>query len=124
MAARLQQLAAPGEILLSEAVTRELRGHPDLDVRMLGRFRLKNLPERMRVARLGPPAGARGVPIWWEALKRKGVRLHGLAAVLGSAAAVQLGGASGVPEWALQGALVFALVELLGPVAGLRPLSG
>jgi len=50
VAARIQGLALPGSILVSAPVAEELKNHPDLPLRALGSFELKNVRSPMRVS--------------------------------------------------------------------------
>lgn len=52
VAARIQQIAAPGQILVSEELARLIRNKPDFQLRDLGGRRLKNLQQRVRVFEL------------------------------------------------------------------------
>lgn len=56
VAARLEQIADPGGIMLSEAVYQVVRGRTDLPMEALGAKKLKNIDEPMRVYRIGPDA--------------------------------------------------------------------
>lgn len=57
IAARLEALCAPGEILASDAAWEHLDGHIDVDSEPLGRRELKNIPRPVAVHRLIPVAG-------------------------------------------------------------------
>lgn len=125
VASRIQGLARPGQILLSDAVARELSGHPDVDVRPLGRFRLKNLPDPMKVGLLtgGADDTPTGLAAWLGSTRRR-LRLHAVASVLAAVTAVEMAGAMAIlPDWAMRGALAFALVQALGSSVGMRPAS-
>lgn len=56
IAARLEQLAEPGGIALSEAVYQQVRGRSDLPFAEAGTRTLKNIDEPIRVYRIGPEA--------------------------------------------------------------------
>ena len=58
LAARLQTLARPGTICVSEDVVRQVRRHVAVDFDDLGEHRLKNLPEPVRVFEIGCGAAA------------------------------------------------------------------
>ena len=64
IAARLEGIAAPGAICLSEDAYRQVKGRLDLAVRDLGPRQLKNIAEPIRVYSLevGAPAEAKGKP--------------------------------------------------------------
>jgi len=66
IAARLQALAAPGGICLSQTVYDQVRNKLALDYRPLGRHRVKNIAEPVRVYAVGaaPPAAARLFVRW------------------------------------------------------------
>jgi adenylate cyclase len=69
IAARLQQHAEPGGIILSQAVYDLVRNNLDRPVRDLGSLQLKNIPDPMRAYALDPietlnvPQVARGIPL-------------------------------------------------------------
>jgi class 3 adenylate cyclase/TolB-like protein/Flp pilus assembly protein TadD len=82
VAARLEQIASPGGICLSEDAYRQVRSKLDLAVSDAGRQRLKNIAAPVRVYRIDPaqPAGAgtrRAIQAW----RRRPLRL----ALLGTA---------------------------------------
>jgi len=54
IAARLEQMADPGGILMSEAVYQQVKGHLDFPVEELGTRNLKNIDQPIRVYRIGP----------------------------------------------------------------------
>ena len=64
IAARIEGIAAPGEICLSEDAYRQVKGRLDLAVRDLGPTQLKNIAEPIRVYSLevGKPAQSKPVP--------------------------------------------------------------
>ena len=64
IAARIEGIAAPGEICLSEDAYRQVKGRLDLAVRDLGPTQLKNIAEPIRVYSLdvGMPAVAKPAP--------------------------------------------------------------
>jgi len=59
IAARLQALAAPGAICLSQIVYDQVRNKLDLDYRALGRHRVKNIVQPVTVYAVGAGAGSR-----------------------------------------------------------------
>jgi class 3 adenylate cyclase len=61
IAARLEQMADPGGILLSEAVYQQVKGHLDLPIEEIGIRTLKNIDQPIRLYRIGPEALG-GVP--------------------------------------------------------------
>src|SRR5438552_6011808 len=66
IAARLQTLAAPGGICLSHTAHEQVKNKLALDYRPLGRHRVKNIVEPVRVYAVGatPPAAARLFARW------------------------------------------------------------
>jgi TolB-like protein/class 3 adenylate cyclase/Tfp pilus assembly protein PilF len=58
IAARLQALAAPGGICLSHTVYEQIKNKLNLDYRPLGRHRVKNIADPVRVYAVGPTAKA------------------------------------------------------------------
>lgn len=56
VAARLEQLAEPGGIMMSEAAYHLVRGRTDLPIEMVGPRALKNIEEPIEVYRIGPDA--------------------------------------------------------------------
>jgi class 3 adenylate cyclase len=56
VAARLEQMAEPGGIMLSEAAYHLIRGRTDLPIEMVGMQELKNIAEPIEVYRIGPDA--------------------------------------------------------------------
>ena len=81
IAARLQTLAAPGGICLSHTAHEQVKNKLALDYRPLGRHRVKNIAEPVRVYAVGatPPAAAFAR---WRALIAVGVAGIGIAAGL------------------------------------------
>jgi TolB-like protein/tetratricopeptide (TPR) repeat protein len=55
VAARVQSLAIPGSVLISDRLQEELANHPHLPTTSLGRVRLKGVPRRMEVFALQGP---------------------------------------------------------------------
>jgi hypothetical protein len=47
-AARIQALSTPGSVLFSDIVFAQIRNQPEFKVAPLGRFRMKNIPEKVR----------------------------------------------------------------------------
>jgi adenylate cyclase len=66
IAARLQSLAAPGGICISHTVYEQVKNKLDLEYRPLGRHRVKNIAEPVRVYAVGPtpPVAARLFARW------------------------------------------------------------
>src|SRR5204862_3191676 len=64
IAARLQALAAPGGICLSQMVYEQVKNKLDLDYRPLGRHRVKNIADPVRVYAVGATATARLFGRW------------------------------------------------------------
>jgi adenylate cyclase len=66
IAARLESIAKPGAICLSEQAFWQVKGRLDLAVHDLGPTQLKNITEPIRVYSLvvGEPAGAKSAPAW------------------------------------------------------------
>jgi len=62
IAARLEQLADPGGIVLSEAVYQQVRGRSDWPITEIGTKSLKNIREPIRLFRIGPEAFGEGAP--------------------------------------------------------------
>jgi adenylate cyclase len=92
IAARLEGIAAPGAICLSEDAYRQVKGRLDLAVTDLGPTQLKNIAEPIRVYSLqvGVPAQARSAePMALAPQKRR----FGLAAALAALLIVAAGGA-------------------------------
>jgi adenylate cyclase len=92
IAARLEGIAAPGAICLSEDAYRQVRGRLDLAVTDLGPTQLKNIAEPIRVYSLqvGAPAQARSAEPMALAPQNK---RFGLAAALAALLIVVAGGA-------------------------------
>ena len=63
IAARLEGVAAPGAICLSEDAYRQVRARLDLSVSDLGNTQLKNIAEPMRVYSLQVGVSAKAAPI-------------------------------------------------------------
>ncbi len=83
IAARLQALAAPGGICLSHTVYEQVKNKLDLDYRPLGRHRVKNIAEPVRVFAVGAPAAAAArLLARWRALVAVAVAGIGIAAGL------------------------------------------
>lgn len=59
VAARLEALAEPGDILISGSVHEHLRGKTALAFEAMGQHRVKNLPESLTVYRVGGVSGVR-----------------------------------------------------------------
>ena len=92
IAARLEGIAAPGAVCLSEDAYRQVKGRLDLAVTDLGLTQLKNIAEPIRVysLQIGVPAQARSAePMALAQPKRR----FGLAAALAALLIVVAGGA-------------------------------
>ena len=63
VAARLEGLAEPGGVLVSQAVHDQVRDRLDLAFQDLGEHELKNIARRVRVYRLQPPAESTAPPV-------------------------------------------------------------
>jgi adenylate cyclase len=95
IAARLEGIAAPGAICLSEDAYRQVKGRLDLAVTDLGPTQLKNIAEPIRVYSLqvGVPAQARSAEPMALAPQKRRFRLSPLAAALSALLVVIAGGA-------------------------------
>jgi class 3 adenylate cyclase len=62
VAARLEQMADPGGIMLSEAAYHLVRGRTDLPIETVGMQELKNIAEPIEVYRIGPDAFGEAPP--------------------------------------------------------------
>jgi adenylate cyclase len=84
IAARLEALAAPGGICLSHTVYEQVKNKLDLDYRPLGRHRVKNIAESVRVYAVGAAAPASVARRFtrWRVLSVVGVAGIGIAAGL------------------------------------------
>lgn len=89
VAARLEPLAKPGGILISETIRDAIRGHPEAKARYAGRKRLKNVAEPIRVYTLEDvfqssrsPGKAAGTAVRPSLVKRSAFVLAG-ASLLG-----------------------------------------
>lgn len=97
IAARLEELAQPGEIYVTQGVRDQLRGHPDLAFADRGQHRVKNIVYPIRVYRVERIAAARRVPgaLFRRPFQMPAVRRYGsavlISAVLALTAAVTLG---------------------------------
>jgi adenylate cyclase len=106
IAARLEALAQPGTVCISQTVYDHVRNKLDLDFRPLGAHRVKNIAEPVRAYAVGLPAA---IP-----RRRRAWRpLVGAAAAAGLAAA-------GLVAWALDAGAVH---ELLGLGTAAKPLE-
>src|SRR5207248_1642730 len=83
IAARMQALAAPGGICLSHTVYEQVRNKLALDYRPLGRHRVKNIAEPVRVYAVGAaaPAASR-LFARWRVMIAAGVTAIGIVAGL------------------------------------------
>jgi len=106
IAARLEALAQPGTVCISQTVYDQVRNKLDLDYRPLGRHRVKNIAEPVRAYAAGPPAVA-------PRPKR------GRRALMAAAGAAALA-AAGLVAWALYAG---AGRDLLGLGAVPRPVE-
>ena len=48
LAARIQDLGVPGSVLFSDIVYAQIRNQPEFEVSSLGRFSMKNIPDKVR----------------------------------------------------------------------------
>src|SRR6516225_911159 len=106
IAARLEALAQPGTVCISQTVYDQVRNELDLDYRPLGSHRVKNIAEPVRAYAVGTPAA---VP------RSRGRRPLFLA----SASVIALLAIAGLAAWALR-------IGLFGPgaVPGPREAAG
>jgi class 3 adenylate cyclase/TolB-like protein len=94
IAARLEGVANPGAICLSEDAYRHVKGRLELTVTDLGQTRLKNIAEPVRVYSLEVgkpatgPAAAEGALPAWRRRRTKSLRLSAVAAVIAAALVV------------------------------------
>lgn len=88
IAARLEALAQPGTVCISQTVYDQVRNKLDLDYRPLGSHRVKNIAE---------PVRAYAVGVSTAAPRRRGVRRPLVAAAIAAALVV-----AGLVAWALQ----------------------
>ncbi|HZU91904.1 MAG TPA: tetratricopeptide repeat protein, partial [Stellaceae bacterium] len=101
IAARLEQLAEPGEVYVSAGVYDQLRGYPDLSFTDRGYRRVKNIDHPIRVFRVAevqPPAHGRG----WIARLRPPIaflRSHALYASLAGLIVAGTVGVTTFPVW-------------------------
>src|SRR5215472_18540432 len=106
IAARLEALAQPGTVCISQTVYDHVRNKLDLDYRPLGSHRVKNIAEPLRAYAVGMPA----------AIPRLGRKLRPLVVGAGIAALI----VAGLIAWALHGD---AGRELLGLGAAPKPVE-
>src|SRR6516162_7030060 len=106
IAARLEALAAPGTVCISQTVYDQVRNKLDLGYRPLGSHRVKNIAEPVRAYAVGLPAAAPRPKRGWRPL----------AAAAGAAALL----VAGLAAWALHDRLGW---ELPGLGAASRPLE-
>ena len=109
VAARIEALAQPGTVCISQTVYDQVRNKLDLDYRPLGSHRVKNIAEPVRAYAVGMPAAA-------SRLRRGRRPIVAVGAVAGAAALV----VAGLTIWAL-----FAGIgrELLGLGAIPKPVE-
>lgn len=62
VAARVEELARPGEVWLSHAVFHQVKAKVDVEIEDLGEQRLKNIPEPVKIYRVKPEYGQRRSP--------------------------------------------------------------
>jgi len=109
IAARLEALAQPGTVCISQTVYDQVRNKLDLDYRPLGSHRVKNIVEPVRAYAVGLPATAprpKRRRRWWQPL----------TATVGAAIVV----VAGLAAWALHDRLGWELPRL---GAASRPLE-
>src|SRR5215468_8951661 len=109
IAARLEALAEPGTVCISQSVYDQVRNKLDLDYRPLGAHRVKNIAEPVRAYAVGLPSAAS---------RQKG-RWLPLAAALGAAILV----VAGVGAWAFHDRLGWELPGLSAPSKPLEVAS-
>jgi len=102
IAARLEALAEPGTVCISQTVYDQVRNKLDLDYRPLGSHRVKNIAEPVRAYSVGLPAAAP---------RPKGRRWLLLAAAAGAGALVL----AGLAMWALHAGVGWELPGLGAP---------
>ena len=66
IAARLETLAEPGELFVTNSVRDNLLGHPDLAFEDRGRHRLKNIDPPIQVFRVSRALEHKPLPLWWR----------------------------------------------------------
>ena len=83
IAARLEGIANPGAICLSEDAYRQVKGRLDLAVTDLGQTQLKNIAEPIRVYsfEVGQPARAKSAPLTAARKIRRAAPLDGRVAI-------------------------------------------
>ena len=101
IAARLETLAQPGELFVTNTVRDHLLGHPDLAFEDRGRHRLKNIDPPIQVFRVTRAAEQKALPFWWRV--RRAARRS--VAVLSTRRAVVAALAAAVAAAAIVGAL-------------------
>jgi class 3 adenylate cyclase/TolB-like protein len=106
IAARLEALALPGTVCISQNVYDQVRNKLDLDYRPLGSHRVKNIAEPVRAYAVGLPA----------VLARQNRVRRPVLAAAGAAALA----AAGLVAWALDAG---AVRELLGLGSAAKPLE-
>jgi len=111
IAARLEGIAKPGAICLSEDAYRQVKSRLDLAVSDLGAVQLKNIAEPMRVYSVHV-----GVPVQAKLTQSVTPKRHSMAVLLG-AAVVALAGIVG-GAWYFVGADWLASIASNGPTAG------
>jgi hypothetical protein len=122
IAARLERIAKPGAICLSEDAYRQVKGRLGMEVSDLGPIRLKNIAEPVRAYLV--EVGALAQP-----LKRRSVPRHRLVASLATLAFLVVAGVAG---WgSIAGKLSTAVsssttptASSLGPSAAITPATG
>ncbi len=130
LASRLQDLARPGQVLVSEDVRRQLHQRPEFRFVPLGERTIPDSEAPISVFSVVASAGTAGMTAvpeteraWWRALHRELVRrqVYGTGAVylvvasVAVAAAALLLGRLGGPEWVVRGVALLAVLGL--PVA-------
>lgn len=113
IAARLEALARPGTVCVSESVYRQVRTKFDHSVTDLGRQRLKNISDPMRVYLIGPPAHQ----------VSRGLSRRRLMAVAGGAGAAALGLGTALLLWRTDGWLVSPTERTAATLQEARPAA-
>jgi class 3 adenylate cyclase/TolB-like protein/Tfp pilus assembly protein PilF len=96
IAARLEQIAEPGAICLSEDAYRQIRGKLDVELADAGAHRLKNIADPVRIYRIRPASSASRM----RRLTRQRIGAGRRFRLLAAAAAVILGAVAAVALWA------------------------
>lgn len=127
VAARLQQLAEPGGILVSRTVHNHVRGKLDLAFEPLGEQQIKNIPEPVAVFRVCldglPPSALKPPKRWSIRAKRVWLVTAILLLLAGSALALWFARGKLVGERREEHAKVVELVVATTPVVAILPFA-